>query len=219
MQYIITDGKSYVMKNPMNNSKYIATTSTAMAELFTFKQARSLINSKQKSIAWIKSYHMLEIDSGTTIDPAQAKAQAEELCVDGDFIFDENILDDICSEVESVLGLAAYEINELTLKSAILVRSLSYCDEALSDIYHSYIDEELKIPAPEKSIIQKMEIEYVLRRKRVKQTMSYVDVMIMALENNWTLPKLKCEIAKAKYVPYKGRTKVYSQIRQLLKKK
>lgn len=219
MQYIISNGTSYVMKNPMNANKYISTTSSSMAGIFTFKQARALINNNQKSIAWIRDYHMVEIDSGTTVDPARAKMEAEELFVEGEFSFDDTLLDNIVVEVESLLGLAAYEINELIAQNAILNQALSYCDLVLSDITHLYTDPLLKISAPQRSIIQKMEIDYQLKRKAIKQTRSYVDVMTMALENNWNLPKLKSELSKAKYVPYRGRTKIYDEIRLLIGKK
>ena len=40
--FILTDGKYYVMENPMKIGDYIKTTSPVQAKQFTYKQARNL---------------------------------------------------------------------------------------------------------------------------------------------------------------------------------
>ena len=40
MSFILTDGKNYVMENPMRPGDYLSTTSPVQAKEFTFKQAR-----------------------------------------------------------------------------------------------------------------------------------------------------------------------------------
>ena len=41
--FILTNGKNYVMENPMKIGEYLATTSPLKAKQFTYKQARSLV--------------------------------------------------------------------------------------------------------------------------------------------------------------------------------
>ena len=51
--FILTDGKNYVMENPMKVGEYISTTSPIQAKEFTYKQARTLLQNKKKSLSWI----------------------------------------------------------------------------------------------------------------------------------------------------------------------
>lgn len=62
--FILTDGKNYVMRNPINPDKYMSTTSSVKAEQFTYKQARSLVRNKKAALKWIKSYRIVDIESG-----------------------------------------------------------------------------------------------------------------------------------------------------------
>ena len=39
--FILTDGKNYVMENPMKSGEYMITTSSSMAKEFTYKQPSS----------------------------------------------------------------------------------------------------------------------------------------------------------------------------------
>lgn len=49
--FILTDGKNYVMENPMKQGVYLQTTSPIQAKEFTYKQARTLLNSKSKKMS------------------------------------------------------------------------------------------------------------------------------------------------------------------------
>ena len=37
------------------------------------------------------------------------------------------------------------------------------------------------------------------------------------IKEQWSIGKIKAELSKAKYVPYKGRTKYYEMVEDLLK--
>ena len=41
--------------------------------------------------------------------------------------------------------------------------------------------------------------------------------LIKAIKEQWSIGKIKAELSKAKYVPYKGRTKYYEMVENLLK--
>ena len=60
--YILSDGKNYVMENPMKIGEYLSTTSPVHAKEFSYKQARALIQSNRKKWAWIKQYHLIGTD-------------------------------------------------------------------------------------------------------------------------------------------------------------
>ena len=60
--YILSDGKNYVMENPMKIGEYLSTTSPVHAKEFSYKQARALIQSNRKKWAWMKQYHLIGTD-------------------------------------------------------------------------------------------------------------------------------------------------------------
>lgn len=62
--FILTDGKNYVMENPMKSGEYMITTSSSMAKEFTYKQARSLVQNSRKKYSWIKKYNLIDVDTG-----------------------------------------------------------------------------------------------------------------------------------------------------------
>ena len=105
--FILTDGKNYVMRNPVNPSKYMPTTSSALAKQFTFKQARNLKNNKRKSDKWINGYYALNVDTGE-MENANGKSNDNVFCGTKDIEFDEKILDDIMTEANSLLGIAGW---------------------------------------------------------------------------------------------------------------
>ena len=55
------------------------------------------------------------------------------------------------------------------------------------------------------------------KRRDAKQTRNYINILKKAIEEQWSIGKIKAELSKAKYVPYKGRTKYYKMIEELLK--
>ena len=59
--FILTDGKNYVMENPMKSGEYMITTSSSMAKEFTYKQARSLVQKVILIMLWknIRRYIMV----------------------------------------------------------------------------------------------------------------------------------------------------------------
>ena len=57
--YILTDGKNYVMENPLAHGNYIQTTYSVKAKEFTYKQAKSLLQTKKKSLSWIKNFYLV----------------------------------------------------------------------------------------------------------------------------------------------------------------
>lgn len=213
--FILTDGKNYVMENPMQIGNYISTTSPVNAKEFTFKQARNLLQNKKKSMSWIKSYYMINQETGEVEDNINKFSNEGVFCGDKDFEFNENIIDEIKQEVTSIIGLAAWDINQLNTYGAMLNQGLQYYDSAISDIKHARLDK--RPPAHIRTKIDGIANELEEKRRDVKQTRNYIDILIKAIKESWSIGKIKAELSKAKYVPYKGRTKYFGIVEELLR--
>lgn len=213
--FILTDGKNYVMENPMQVGQYISTTSPVQAKEFTFKQARSLLQNKKKSLGWVKQFHIVNQQTGQTETEIPRYSNDGVFCGDKDFEFDENIICTIRQEVDSIIGLAAWDINQLNTYLAILNQGIQFYDSAISDIKHARLDK--RPPAHIRTKIDGIANELEEKRRDIKQTRNYIDVLAKAIKEQWSIGKIKSELSKAKYVPYKGRTKYYEMIESILR--
>lgn len=213
--FILSDGKNYVMENPMQAGQYISTTSPIQAKEFTYKQARSLLQNKKKSLSWIKSYHMVNQKNGQTETDIPRFSNEGIFCGDKDFEFDESIVDTIKQEVNAIIGLAAWDINQLNTYIAILNQGVQFYDNAIQDIKHARLDK--RPPAHIRTKIDGIMNEFEEKRRDIKQTRNYIDILIKAIKEQWSIGKIKAELSKAKYVPYKGRTRYYEMVEELLK--
>lgn len=213
--FILTDGKNYVMENPMQIGQYISTTSPIQAKEFTYKQARSLLQNKKKSLSWIKQFHMVNKETGKVETNIPKFSNEGIFCGDKDFEFDESIIDTIKQEVNSIIGLAAWDINQLNTYLAMLNQGVQFYDNAIQDIKHARLDK--RPPAHIRTKIDGIMNELEEKRRDVKQTRNYIDILIKAIKEQWSIGKIKAELSKAKYVPYKGRTRYYEMIKNLLK--
>lgn len=212
--FVLTDGKSYVMENPMQIGQYISTTSPVQAKEFTFKQARSLLQNKKKSLGWVKQFHMINKETGQVETEIPKYSNDSVFCGDKDFEFDETIVEDIKNEVSSIIGLAAWDINQLNTYLAMLNQGLQFYDSAISDIKHARLDK--RPPAHIRTKVDGIANELEEKRRDIKQTRNYIEVLLQAIKGQWTIGKIKAELSKVKYVPYKGRTKYYKMVSDLL---
>jgi hypothetical protein len=213
--FILTDGKNYVMENPMQQGVYLNTTSPNQAKEFTFKQARSLLQNKKKSMSWIKKgYYMVNQETGEVEDDIHRFSNEGVFCGDKDFEFDESIVGTIKQEITSIIGLAAWDINQLNTYDAMLNQGLQYYDSAISDIKHARLDK--RPPAHIRTKIDTIANELEEKRRDVKQTRNYINILTKAIKESWTIGKIKAELSKAKYVPYKGRTKYFDIVKELI---
>lgn len=213
--YILTDGKNYVMKNPLQEGKYISTTSPIDASEFTYKQGRTLLQNKKSALKWIRTYYMVDKDTGNREEMnVNYHGNGGIYREEKDIEFDYSIVENIKSEVTNIIGLAAWDINQLKSFSSVLSSGLSYYDSAISDIRHARLDK--RPPAHIRTKIDGIINDLEEKRRDIKQTMNYVDVLMMAITQQWTIGKIKAELSAAKYVPYKGRTKYYDLVVELL---
>lgn len=219
---ILTDGKNYVMENPMKKGVYISTTSPIQAKEFTFKQAKAVLNNRSKKMAWIKCYYMVdkEIDKKPKISLKQ-KGNGGVYIGTNDISFDEAIIEEIYQEIRSILGLAGWSKMQLQTYKEELTIGLSKYDSAESDIVHA-LQKYKEDNNGKKAQAHKMaKIAYLLdeireKHEKIKQCLDYIEVFEDAITHRYTLEKLKLEIAKEKHVEYKGRTEYYQKALEML---
>lgn len=221
--FILTDGKNYVMENPMKIGEYLSTTSPIQAKEFTYKQARSLLQSKKKSLSWIKHFCMINQETGEKSNDSvkKYKGNGGVYIGENDIEFDDNIIDIVYKETSSLIGLAGWSMTQLEVYERELNIGLSKYDSALSDINHALQkykeDNHGKKPQAHKmSKLGYMLDEVRDKRKHIKQCIRYVQVMKNAITYSYTLDKIKLELVKAKSTDYQGRTEYYQKALDIL---
>lgn len=221
--YILTDGKSYVMENPMQQGVYISTTSPVQAKLFTYKQARNLIQNKKKSLSWIKKYYMLNQETGQTCNVSPYYEGNEGVYIgENDIEFNENIINEIYQETNSLIGLTGWSLMQLETYDEQLTIGLSKYDSAEADIEHALQDYKDKNGGKKPQAHKMAKVGYLLdeirdKHKHIKQCKRYVGVMRDAINHSYTVEKLKLELLRAQNVEYKGRTEYYEMALKMLK--
>nr|DAJ86258.1 MAG TPA: hypothetical protein [Bacteriophage sp.] len=218
--YILTDGKNYVMENPMKIGEYLATTSSVQAKEFTYKQARSLVQRGGKKYSWLRNYHLIDINTGSESENSLYYKGNSGVYM-GDDNFDDSLLDKICEESNSILGLAGWNKTQLITYKNLLNAELSKCDSAESDINHA-LEKYKRIHKGKKPQAHKVaKIGYLLddirdKHRKVKQCIRYVNVMSDAIDNAYTIEKMKLELSKVSDGEYKGRTQYWEIANEIL---
>lgn len=220
--FILTDGKNYVMENPMKQGAYISTTSPVQAKQFTWKQAKTLLQNKKKSMAWIRLYNAVNQDTGE-VDKGIKYSQGNggSYLNENNIKFDDSIIEKVYMETRTIIGIAGWSMDQLKIYEQELNRGLSKFDSAESDILHALQkykeDNDGRKPQAHKIA----QIGYLLdevrdKHKNIKQCLNYIKVMEDAVTYRYTIEKIKLELAKARYVEYKGRTEYYQKALDLL---
>lgn len=219
--YILTDGKNYVIRDELNPGRLMKSTYAAKAEKFTYKQARSLLQSKRAATKWIKNekFYMVEEETEEKVIPKQM-SNADIYVGKNDIEMDESILNGILDEVESVLSLKAWNKNQLITYSNLLNANLSKYDSAEQDVLHAI--ENYKFETGKNPQAHKMTKIYIMleeiraNRRKIKQCINYINVFISAIDNNYTVEKLKMHLSRVVGGEYKGRTEYYKKVLEML---
>lgn len=128
--------------------------------------------------------------------------------------FNFDIVKKIDKEVNMILKLDTCDIEELNQTKSELQQGLQFYDSAISDVYHARMDK--RPPAHVRTKIDGMLNNLEETRRDIKQSLLYIDILIDGAKNHWNVSKIKCELEKSKYAPYKGRTKYYDEALKLL---
>lgn len=213
--FILTDGKNYIMENPVQQGVYISTSSPVMAKEFSFKQARTVLNNRSKKMKWIGSYYMVDKEIGQISENSSSyKGNGGVYIGVNDIKFDDSIITRIYNEAKSITGLAGWSMAQIKTYKEQLSIGLSKYDSAVSDIEHALQkykeDNNGKNPQAHKAA----KIGYLLgeirdKHENIKQCIDYIQVFENAITYNYTIEKIKLELVKAKHTEYQGRTEYY----------
>ena len=221
--YILTDGKYYVGENPMKGGEFLKVTSPLQAKHFTYKQAKSLQQNSRKKKAWIRDFQMVDIETKEVDKSAKfKKGNGGAYIGKNDIEFDESIIDLVCKETNSILGLAGWSVMQLKTYKEHLTTALSKFDSAESDIGHALQKYKEDTGGKNPQAHKMAKIGYLLddirdKHKKIKQCLLYIGVMENAIQFGYSIEKIKLELAKAKHVEYEGRTEYYQIALDLLK--
>ena len=178
------------MENPMRCGDYRSSTSPNHAKRFTFKQARNLLRTNKKGLSWIQSGHFYMVD----MDSSEKEPNVPEFSNEGIFKdqksieFDDSIIDKVDMEIGAITGLAAWDITQLNTYNTTLKQGLSFYDSALSDIDHARMGH--RPPAHVMTKVDKIRNELKEKRRDIKQSIVYIEVLTRALKEQWSIGKL-----------------------------
>ena len=217
--FVITDGKNYVMRNPMYPDKYISSTSSIQAEQFTYKQARALVRTKKAALKWIKSYRIIDVESGK--EESSNISNEGVFCGNKDIQLDEKILDDINLETEKILSISGWNMVQLTTYKNTLNGALSKYDSMETDIAHALekykeTHDGKNPPAHKVSKLGYMILDIREKRRKIKQCISCIEIMQNAITYKYDLSKIKYDLNNVKKSEYKGRTEYYKLALEIL---
>ena len=219
--YILSDGKNYVIDNPIKPGEVMMSTAAPQAKQFTFKQARTLLRNTSKRLSWIRDFHMISCGDQKEIKLSEYEGNRGIYNGKNKVDFDRSIVNTILMESSNILGLAGWNQNQLETYYETLETYLSVLDSQESDIKHAFVDymesNDGKKPAAHK--VAKIGYRFIklrIDRRDVKQCLQYIEVMQNANTYGYTIEKLKSEINKAKFKKYAARTEVYKEIIDLL---
>lgn len=182
--YILTDGKNYVMDDPIHPGRVMYSTSPVNAKKFTFKQARALLNNKSKKLSWIRSFNMVDDSSGEEIAEQEIRSRSNKGVFVGknDIDFDVSILDQIMQETNNLLGIAGWNMAQLTTYQNMLSTALSKYDSAEADIEHALQTYKEESGGKKPQAHKMAKVGYLLddvrdKHKRIKQCQCYIKVI------------------------------------------
>lgn len=220
--FILTDGKNYVMENPLKQGNYISTTSSIQAKEFTWKQAKTILRNKKKSMGWIRSFYAVDQDTGRVEnDIKYSKGNGGAYTGGNDIDFDDSIIEKVFIETKSIIGLAGWSMTQLKTYEEELSIGLSKYDSAESDIVHALQKYKEDNNGKNAQAHKMAKIGYLLgeireKHKNIKQCLDYIKVIENAITYGYTIEKIKLELMKAKHSEYKGRTEYYQIALDLL---
>lgn len=220
--FILTDGKNYIMENPVKQGVYISTSSPTMAKEFSFKQARTVLNNRSKKMKWIGSYYMVDKETGQVCETSSSyKGNGGVYIGENDIKFDDSIITKVNEETKLITSLAGWSLTQLKTYKEQLSIGLSKYDSAVSDIEHALQkykeDNGGKNPQAHKAA----KIGYLLgeirdKHENIKQCIDYIQVFENAIIYNYTIEKIKLELVKAKHTEYRGRTEYFQIALEIL---
>ena len=69
------------MDDPFHPGRIMYTTSPVKAKKFTYKQARTLLNTNRKKLSWLQNYNMVDDSSGEVVTKQEVKQKVIKVCL------------------------------------------------------------------------------------------------------------------------------------------
>lgn len=167
---------------------------------------------------------MVDDSSGEEIAKQEVRSRSNKGIFVGknDIDFDMSILDQIMQETTNLLGIAGWNMAQLTTYQNMLSTALSKYDSAEADIEHALQTYKEESGGKKPQAHKMAKVGYLLddvrdKHKRIKQCQCYIKVMQDAITYHYTLEKLKLELSKATYEKYQGRTEYYDLALDMLR--
>lgn len=181
------------------------------------------MQNRNKKLGWIKNFAIYNDETGELAKTSvNYNGNGNVFVGENDFDFDYSVLDVITCETNSIIGLAGWSMTQLKTYEEMLNNELSKIDSADSDIRHALEKYKEDNNGKNAQAHKMAKIGYLLgeirdKHKCIKQNLRYIQVMQDAIEQKYTIEKLKLELVKAKSGEYKGRTEYYQMALNILK--
>lgn len=218
--YLITNGKEYLMRNPLKQNFFLKTTHLPSATEFTYNQANQIMQSKKQKMRQLtKGMQIVDVRTGQT---ETARKSKENIYTDEKGIeYNDEIVNEILEESDKILELMAYDKSQLNTYKGMLNSWLGKYDSAESDVLHG-LEAYRKEHDNKKPPAHKMsKIAYILDdirdvRRKIKKSILCVDVMIEAIENGANFTRMQNKLESIKSSDYKGRSEYFSMVKEIL---
>ncbi len=215
-RYWITDGKNYIRKI---KHKYTTCNSAVMATTFAKREAENILMFSLRKCYqgyWIEGVEDCskitkeEINVEKTDKNSRLRIIRQETEV-----VDDDILDDIETKVKNFTDMDFLNKEKLVALRNKLEKSVSFYDQAMSDIYHW-----IGTHNPPANIMSKVYVSYkqlVQKRARTKQSLAYIKAFCDNYNEN--IGTVQSCVKQQIYTDYVPKTYIYGELDKLTKRK
>lgn len=211
-KYYITDGSNYVKQI---KGKFIAVNSHVLATEFPKREGEKILCCNLGKA--YDSYYLEGIDDfkRTTRDQitTETVGKRELVLQKGDGVASESRLLSLESYAKVLMQVEPISGNDLDKLKTEIESSISFCDLCLSDIYHWIILH--KPPAHVMAKVYCMLREILQNRRRVKEDLGFVTVLIEAEKTGQNYAETKKKLLGRRYDDYVPRTVIWKELEVL----
>ena len=215
-KYYITDGNLYVRQV---KGKFITVNTHVMATEFPKREEERILrfnlgkNYSDFELEGVDDFKRIPRDEivSDTVGDKEVVIQTEN-----DTVL-ESKLSSLESYVDILMKAEPFDCGELDRMRTEIESSISYYDLCLSDIYHWIMDN--RPPAHIMAKIYCILKDTLIKRKRVKQDLGFVTVLIDAEKFGQNSSEMKKKLLSKVYDPYIPRTQIWRELESLSRNK
>lgn len=211
-KYYITDGNLYVRQT---KGKFVTVNSHVMATEFSKREGERILRFNLG-----KSYSDFVLEGVDDFKRIPRDEIVLDTVGDQEVVIQtenntalESELSSLESYVDIIIKTEPFDCGELDRIRAEIESSISYYDLCLSDIYHWIMDN--KPPAHIMAKIYCILKDILLKRRRVKEDLGFVTVLIDAEKFGQNSSETKKKLLNKVYDPYIPRTQIWRELESL----